>query len=813
MIRRLLHGLATAMLGVSAAFGSFTPELSIITPRGGQIGTEVKVRLHGKRLDQPQELLFQSPGIECLGFELGEGDKEKPLFARLRIAPDARLGEHLMRLRTTGGVSYLRSFWVGPYPTVGEAEPNDDFDSPQTVAINSTVEGVAKTEDEDWYKVSLKKGQRISVEAEAMRLGTAFFDVYVAVLDPKVFELASCDDAALLRTDAFVSVVVPEDGDYRVVVREAAYEGTDGSRYRVHIGDFPRPSAVFPPAAKPGETREFRFIDGKTGMETKRSVTIPPDAAGHFPIYAETEGKRSTSPNWIGISNLESIEEQEPNDGSKEANTAPAAPCAIHGILSKKSDVDWFRFTAKKDENLEIRVIGRELRSPIDSVLILRDASGKGLANNDDQGGLDSILPWKCPADGEYLLNVRDKLMRSGPDFVYRVEINKRTPAISASFPTAERNNTQARKMICVPRGNLYATPVNITRKNLGCDVRFEALSLPAGVTMEVPPVPRSLNNFPLLFRAAADAPVEGGYHQFRIHATGEKIPQVSGPLNEQIHHIDINNQGAYHSSDSEQVAVAVIEEAPFHIRVETPPAPIVPRGTIRLKVRADRGEGFNQKITLRMLWKPPGIGAQDTVAMEGDKSEATYEINATPEAPAGEWKICILGEAETPKGPVIVSSEFVVLRVAEPWLTASIDLGATEQGRDTAVVCKLEQSREFEGTATAELVGLPHGTSTAPLEFQKGVESLTFPVTVAPDAAVGKHSGLFLRIRIPDGGGEVLHQCAQGGTLRIDKPRPAAPEKKDEPKKEAPKPVTEAPKVEKPLSRLEQLRKQANAE
>ena len=52
------------------------------------------------------------------------------------------------------------------------------------------------------------------------------------------------------------------------------------------------------------------------------------------------------------------------------------------------------------------KVLGRELRSPLDAVLAVRDAKGKNLANNDDQGGLDSIrsqykLPAEFPAEVE----------------------------------------------------------------------------------------------------------------------------------------------------------------------------------------------------------------------------------------------------------------------------------------------------------------------------------------------------------------------------------------------------------------------------
>ena len=47
-------------------------------------------------------------------------------------------------------------------------------------------------------EVEAKKGQRISAEIEAMRLGATLFDPYIAILDAKRFELAISDDAALL---------------------------------------------------------------------------------------------------------------------------------------------------------------------------------------------------------------------------------------------------------------------------------------------------------------------------------------------------------------------------------------------------------------------------------------------------------------------------------------------------------------------------------------------------------------------------------------------------------------------------------------
>jgi hypothetical protein len=801
-----MKGLLLPLLALQAH--AFSPDLQLILPRGAQVGTEAEFRFHGDRLADPREILFHRSGIEVLKLEAID---PKQVLARVRIAPDAPLGEHPLRLRTGGGVSYLRSIWIGPYPVVAEVDPNDSFDQPQRVPSGTTIEGTSKTEDVDTYAVTLKKGEPLAVEVEAMRLGRTFFDAYVAILDPNRFELASCDDAALTYTDAFASIVAPADGEYRIVVREAAYEGNDACQYRLHIGPFPRPSGVFPNGARPGETIDFRFIGDASGDFVHR-ITVPADASGRFPIFGIRDGKSSPSPNWIEVSPLTPANEAEPNEKAQNATVLPAIPCAVHGILEQKSDADTFRFTAKKDQNLDIRILARALRSPLDSVLVLRDGANKNLVNNDDQGSPDSIIAWTCPADGEYLLSVRDKLGRSGPDFTYRLEINTRSPAIRGTLPVFERDNSQARKVIPVPAGNRYATVVNLTRTNLACDARLEAAALPPGVTLHVPPVPRSLTSFPVIFECAPGTEPAGNYYDFRIHASGENAPAISGPLAEEIHQIEVNNQGPYHSNFSNKIAVATTVPAPLTVSIDPPPAPVVPNGSMKLKIRVARQEAFQEAVTIRFLWKPPGIGAPDTLPLEAGKSEMEYEVNANPDAAAADWPICVLAETNTPAGPVQVASSFVTLRIAQPWVNATLDLAATEQGKDVPVIAKLESLRPFTGKARAELIGLPHGAATDPLEFDSGAAELHFPIRIAKDAAVGKHSGLFLRIHIPETGSTVLHQCAQGGTLRIDAPPPpVANQAPAAPKPAAPPPPPGQP-AEKPLSRLEQLRQRANA-
>ncbi len=674
--------------------------------------------------------------------------------------------------------------------------------------LNTTVQGRIETEDVDTFVVSLKKGQRLSVEAEAMRLGRTLFDAYIAILDSKNFELAACDDAPFLKTDPYASIIAPEDGDYRIVIREAAYEGNGQSHYRLHIGTFPRPSAVYPLGGKPGETLDFTFIGDPSGSFTQ-TVTLPAEPSAAFPLFPHQSGETAPSPHTVVISPLEHSLQSNQNFKRDDAHPFPAIPSAVDGILDEKGTERWFKFAAKKGQNLEIGVRARELRSPLDGVLVLREPKGKGLANNDDNGKApDSFIKWTCPADGEYFLQLRDQLNRTGEDFTFRIEINERKSTLLGTLPTTERNNSQKDKFFPVARGNRYASVINLKRENAGWDVAFETAGLPPGIRLITPPIPKSLNSFPVIFEAAADAPLGLSLQKFTIRPVGENAPQdVTGSLSDTVNHIEINNEGVYHSYTTERIPTAVIEKVPFTISLETPAVPIVKNGKLMLKMRVTRDEGFKEKIVTRFLWSPAGISGPANIDIAPDKNEAEYELNANGEAAVGTWQICVTAEANTPHGKSLISSQFVPLTIDEPYLNFSLDLAAGIVGKPSGLVAKIEHLRDFEGQATAELLSLPHGVTSQPLKFTKEKEEITFPLNIAPDAKPGKTTGLLCKVMVPEGGQEILHLTGQGGTLRID-PAPKTETTPAAKPAEKPKPEIAGNKpAPKPLSRLEQLR------
>ena len=244
-----MKSIVVASLGwliLAAPAWAVSPVVRLIQPVGGQRGTEVTVTLSGQRLTDIEEILFYQPGIAVTRIV---GGQEPRAVVTFKISETAALGLHDFRVRTRTGVSSLKTFSVGALKELAEVEPNDDFAKPQSIDMNVTVNGVAGKEDIDYFKVRAKKGERITVEVEGIRLGLTLFDPYVAILNAKRFELASSDDSALIWQDGFVSLVAPEDSTYVIAVREAAYAGNAQSLYRLHVGHFPRPQRRSPQAA------------------------------------------------------------------------------------------------------------------------------------------------------------------------------------------------------------------------------------------------------------------------------------------------------------------------------------------------------------------------------------------------------------------------------------------------------------------------------------------------------------------------------------------------------------------------------------
>ena len=782
---------AVVLLLPMAAAHAASPQLGSVLPRGGQRGTDVQITLAGDRLADAQEIFFYTPGIAVKELKVVDAKQVK---ATLSIAPDAPLGEHPLRLRTASGISVIDTFWVGALPSVAEVEPNNDIAKAQKVKLNSTVEGVIKNEDLDFFAVELKKGQRITAEVEGIRLGGQMFDPCVAITTADGNEIAESDDSALLLQDPIASAIAPADGTYIVEVRDSAYGGSEGSYYRVHIGTFPRPRAIYPAGGQIGHELAANFIGDPAGVMQK-AIKLPAGPIDDFRVVAEQNGEVAPSANLVRVSSFADTNEVEPNNDVTHATAAKELPCAFNGVIGEKGDTDWFRFTAKKDQQLDIRVFARQLRSPLDSTLAVGDGGGKQLAANDDTNGPDSYLRFAVPADGEYTIWIADQLSTGGADYVYRIEVTPVQPKLMLSIPLVAANS-QERQAIVVPRGNRFATLVRAARADFGGAVKISSANLPKGITMSDAVVADGLDVVPVVFEAAADAPIAGTLATVTAAPT-DPNQKVVGEFNQVADLVVAGNQTAFYQTTVGKLAVAVAEEAPFKLRIEPPKAPILQSGAMQLKVVAERKEGFTAPINLAMPWAPPGVSAGGATIAE-KSNEAFIPLNAAGDAGAKKWNVCVLGTADV-NGPVWVSTQLTEMEIAPSMIGGKIEMAAGERGKPVQVLCKLEQKKPFEGKAKIELLGLPPNTSATPKEISAKDTEVIFDVTTNDKSPIGQHKSLFCQATMQQSGEAVVQTLAGGGVLRIDAPSPAKPAVAAAAQADA--------KPAKPISRLEKLR------
>jgi hypothetical protein len=805
MLRIARPLLAIFLLIVVPPTQAAAPSVGAITPTGLQRGTEVEVTLNGTRLADAQQLLFYSPGLKVLELK---AENDSAVKAKLAIAPDCRVGIHALRLRTASGISDLRTFTVGLLPEVKEQEPNNDFAAPQAVPLGCTVSGVVENEDVDYFVVEAKKGERITAEVEGIRLGYTLFDPFLAILNAKRFELAQSDDAALLRQDCLCAIVAPEDGKYVIQVRESAYGGNGACKYRLHVGKFPRPTAVYPAGGKPGETLAIRWIGDPTGDATQQ-ITLPSLKDLHYGLFAQDANGAAPSPNVIRVIDLANTLEVEPNDAVAQATPAKV-PGALNGIIEKPGDVDHFKFAAQKGQVFDIRVFARDtLRSPLDSVLTVMRADGAGLASNDDSGGPDSYLRFTAPDNGEFVVAVTDHLRAGGPNYVYRVEIAPVEASLTMVLPERQQ---YVPVTLAVPRGNRQALMINANRANWGGDLAVGVEGLPQGITVQTIPMTADKTSVPVLFSAAPDAPVNGTLADVVGRPADANLKFV-GHLEQRTMLVRGDNNRDVWGHDADRMAAAVIDEVPFQIEIVPPKAPIVRQGSKELKILAKRKEGFTQPIALRLLYDPPGIGSSGSISIPGDKSEALIPLTANPSAAVGTWPIVVIGTATVGNGPIEVATQMANLTVADSFFAFKFEKAAGELGQQAELVVNVEKKTDFAGEAEVKLLGLPANTTTKPepLKITKDSTQLVFPITIEPAAKPATYKGLVCQAVLIQDGEPITHTLG-GGELRVDAPLPpkvapaAQPQAAPPPKPATPTPT---PAPEKRLSRLEKLRQE----
>jgi hypothetical protein len=782
---------------VAAPAKAAPPTVESVVPGIGTMGEEFAVVLTGGFLKDAQDVLFYDSGLSCTKLEVVS---ENELRVTLRAAADGRPGVHPFRVRTRGGLSELKVIHTTTFPVVAEAEPNDRPNEAQAVALNTTVAGVIESGDVDSVAVALSKGERLAAEVQAVRLGGEMTDTVLTIVGPDGRQLAFADDPPLTRQDPFATLVAPEDGTYTIQIRDSSFGGGPGSSYALHVGDFPRPSAVFPLGGQAGKRVSLRLV-GLDGDPAVHTLALPDDAGPWWNYYPTLGGRTAPTPTALRVRPYASVEELDiaeiaaPDPGGL---TAHDAPVAFQGAIGGRGDVDAFALRVREGETLQAEAFAARAGSSLDTVLEIYDANGGLVARNDDDASLDSRIAFRAPTDGVYRIEVRDKRGKGGPGYFYRIEVERPQPSLTL-FLAGPARKSQARQVIAVPRGNRVVGFLGVRREGFDEAVRVDVGRLPQGVSADLKPISAGTYLTPVVFEAAADAPLGAALVELKGVASTPS-GTLTGGFQQLVDLVPGTGDSSFASVVVGTLAVVVTEEAPYMVDLAAPGASLARDGAINVVATVTRAKGFDEAIEVSLPYLPPGVEMDGPGIVPPGGSEATLRLFARLDADPTGWRLTAEARPAPPrrdrremtlalmaqidpqaaggrrrKGSVdglpSVASRFVALDLRPAPVSGRFAAAGAEQGKSVTVICTLESALPFPRGAVATLEGLPPRTEAEPVKVDPSARRIAFRVSVAPTTPAGEYDTLVCRLTGRAGDREVIYRVGRGGVIKVNPP------------------------------------------
>jgi len=784
---RLLFASISLLTGAPAHLAAAPPSVERIAPAAGQRGQSFELTVTGAGLQDASEALLYSREIQC---EKIEARSDNELILHLKTTADCPAGTHAVRIRSAEGVSELRVFRISPLPIVKETESNDTVEDAQSIPLNSTVVGTVEAGDVDSYRVTLKKGDRLSAEAEAMRSAGAMLDAVLNVMGPNGQWLSIVDDTPLRRQDPVVCLTAPEDGDYIVQIHETNFEGDENSQYALHVGSFPSPRSVFPPGGPAGQTVEVEFRGDAKGT-IRQTLSLPQKPNQMIAVHATDSELISPAGLPFRVSSFGNVIETEPNqpeDIAQQTSAATELPVALNGVLQQPGDVDCFRIRAAANDRIRVEVFASRLGSPLDSLLEIRDLNGRTIGASDDGISHDSDVVVVFPETAEYIVQLSDKRGNGGADYFYRIELSPFQPQLTAFLSRPDRLS-QDRQAIAVPQGNRVVTFLACQRSGMKGDVQLSASGLPTGLQLPSTQIPADRFWVPIVIEATPDAQMGGGLVDVEVSGQ-HNGDSVIGHFRQVVDLVAGSADQLFQSAETDRLAVAVVEPVPYSVTLKQPTTSLAPDGTLDLRLEVTRSEVFTGPLEISFPFLPPWVDGPDKIVVSPDESTAIYTVRAWPGAIPRTWQLCAEAKAapastqnsdesmsesgrgrrsRKPAARTLVASNLVSLTIEPSPVTGQIGTVMAEQGTPTDVACSLKINGSLPESMTAVLEGLPNRVSADSVSVKPGDSTIQFQLQPEATAPLGTFADLMVRLDGVIDGQNVSWRIGRGGALKIE--------------------------------------------
>ncbi|HVX11853.1 MAG TPA: PPC domain-containing protein [Pirellulales bacterium] len=585
--------------------------------------------------------------------------EKKPELPKIKLrftaAADAVPGVRTFRLATAQGASTVGTLVVVRDPIVTEQANNDVQSSAQGVTLPATLCGTfEKAEDVDYFKFTVPENSDWTFHVWSSRCENQIHDLQVHA-DP-ILTLRNAGGTVLAASDNYyfadplLHYHFAAAGEYYLEIRDVRYQGNGDWNYAIEANNRPFVTSVFPSRITPGTATRLELVGFNLPADPTALVTLPPDAPDGLQHIALPLAGTASNAAPVVVSRLPEVIE-----GQSENNTAAAAqpiavPAGISGRVEREADIDCYQFECKKGERFSFEIVSRRNQSMLDPVLRILNEQGGPLLENDDLNTgrfiySDSRLEdWTAPADGKYVVEVRDLHLRGGAQFVYFLSVTKAEPHFVLE--------TDTDKTLLAP-GTAGAIFVRAYHKNgFTGAVQLGVEGLPPGVTATCGRILAAGKDGCIILQAAADAPREAANIKITGTATIPSADPTQPPrqlmaVAEPLQEIYMPGGGRYHYPvDMHTVSVGDVMDIKS-VKISTNTVSLKPGESQKIDVTIERSDAFKKgNVTLDVFYQhlgsiygdslPPGVKIdekQSQTLLSGEQSQGYITLTATADA------------------------------------------------------------------------------------------------------------------------------------------------------------------------------------
>jgi hypothetical protein len=657
---------------------AMSPKVEKLVPNGGAHGKTTRISVTGTNLSDVKAVTANLPGVAVkLNAETRTPAK---LELDVTIGDAVPAGAVQFTFESAGGKSAPVAFAVDRFSAVPEVGATDSARTAMPVKLPVTVLGtIDRAGDVDYFQFKATAGDQIGVQVIASELGSK--------LDPALV-LTDENGSVLAEGATMLGYVVRKSGTYAVGIRDRDFRGGSDFAYRLHVGDVPVITGVFPLAVQRGRTSSVHITGvnlapGATGITAK--VNVPADALPGskvpVPLGNATHAIGSAS---VMVSEFPSVVLDPVAGGDIRV------PGSADGVFTKPNEAQTAHFSAKKGERLIVEVLARRAGSPVDSVIEILDSAGKPVP----------LATLRCAAKTSVTFRDHDSASTgirldawnelTVNDYLY---VNGDLMRILA-LPKGPDDDCQFFQTGGQRVGFLGTTP---THHSMGLPM-YKVEIHPPGKTFP----PNGMPVFTLNYRNDDGGQGYGKDSRLFFDAPADGTYQVRVT----------DARGAFGPTHAFRVTVRP-PKPDFTVTANVSGATLLKGGAVSITATVTRIDGYDGPVKISLKDVPEGFHAPATF-IEGGQTSTSFPLFGEPNAAVPEKpnvkllaSVTINGKEITHEIPIALPTKLgtgdIVTTVRQPAITI-------QPGKETRFTVDIQRQGKFAGRVPLDVKGLPHG-------------------------------------------------------------------------------------------------------